>query len=99
MLLAEGHVTFLTFTQQESAELGEILLSLSYLPTAERLTVVVMKAKDLRVPITTPSSGEIRCQLFFCFFLFVKKKSLAIYGDLNRLQSNIIFIENVRSQQ
>ncbi|XP_052282899.1 synaptotagmin-6-like isoform X2 [Dreissena polymorpha] len=41
---------------QESAELGEVLLSLSYLPTAERLTVVVMKAKDLRVPTTTPSS-------------------------------------------
>lgn len=34
-----------------------MLISLSYLPTAERLTVVVMKAKDLRVPITTPSSG------------------------------------------
>lgn len=26
---------------------GEILLSLSYLPTAERLTVVVVKAKNL----------------------------------------------------
>ena len=43
---------------QESAELGELLVSLSYLPTAERLTVVVMKAKDLRVPTTTPSSGR-----------------------------------------
>lgn len=27
--------------------MGEILLSLSYLPTAERLTVVVVKAKNL----------------------------------------------------
>lgn len=26
---------------------GEVLLSLSYLPTAERLTVVVAKAKNL----------------------------------------------------
>ncbi|XP_052807777.1 synaptotagmin-10-like isoform X2 [Mya arenaria] len=42
--------------QPEVAEIGEILLSLSYLPTAERLTVVVMKAKELRVPTTTTSS-------------------------------------------
>jgi len=42
---------------QEVAELGEVLVSLSYLPTAERLTLVVMKARDLRVPTTTPSSG------------------------------------------
>lgn len=61
------YTTSLTFIQPESAELGEILLSLSYLPTAERLTVVVMKAKDLRVPITTPSSGEMFTLLFLLF--------------------------------
>lgn len=32
---------------QAADAVGEILLSLSYLPTAERLTVVVVKAKNL----------------------------------------------------
>lgn len=49
--------------------MGEILLSLSYLPTAERLTVVVVKAKNLiwtgdkttagEAPLAACSSGEL----------------------------------------
>jgi len=34
--------------QQKGGEYGEIMFSLSYLPTAERLTVVVVKARNLR---------------------------------------------------
>ena len=29
---------------------GEILLSISHLPTAEKLSVVIMKLKDLKAP-------------------------------------------------
>ncbi|GAB0100920.1 Synaptotagmin [Sergentomyia squamirostris] len=37
-------------TEQDSrVDLGEIMVSLSYLPSAERLTVVIIKARNLRV--------------------------------------------------
>ncbi|KAL8594178.1 hypothetical protein ACOMHN_018118 [Nucella lapillus] len=39
-----------------AGESGEVLVSLSYLPAAERLTVVLMKAKDLKMSTTTPSA-------------------------------------------
>ena len=35
-------------SKQQSAEYGELMFSLSYLPTAERLTVVVVKARKLK---------------------------------------------------
>ncbi|XP_050300197.1 synaptotagmin-12 [Anthonomus grandis grandis] len=38
----------LTDTGQRGTEFGEIMFSLSYLPTAERLTVVVVKARNLK---------------------------------------------------
>lgn len=38
--------------------MGELLLSLSYLPTAERLTVVVLKAKELVMTAAGGSCGE-----------------------------------------
>lgn len=44
---------------QASGTCGELLVSLSYLPTAERLTVVIMKAKELRVPNMTTPSGKL----------------------------------------
>lgn len=42
---------------------GEILLSLSYLPTAERLTVVVVKAKNLVWSNGKVTAGERRCRV------------------------------------
>lgn len=42
-------------------ELGDLMISLSYLPSAERLTVVVIKARNLRVfDDTRNSSGKSR---------------------------------------
>lgn len=41
--------------------MGEILLSLSYLPTAERLTVVVVKAKNLIWTSDKTTAGEGLC--------------------------------------
>jgi hypothetical protein len=41
-------------------ELGDLMISLSYLPSAERLTVVVIKARNLRVfDDSRNSSGEL----------------------------------------
>ena len=49
--------------QDAKIELGDLMLSLSYLPSAERLTVVVIKARNLRVfDDTRNSSGT---NLFF----------------------------------
>ncbi|KAL1116198.1 hypothetical protein AAG570_005693 [Ranatra chinensis] len=44
--------TWLTLADSNQGEnnMGEILFSLSYLPTAERLTVVVVKARNLKFP-------------------------------------------------
>lgn len=48
------------FSQAADA-VGEILLSLSYLPTAERLTVVVVKAKNLIWTNDKTTAGEGLC--------------------------------------
>lgn len=45
--------------------MGEILLSLSYLPTAERLTVVVVKAKNLIWTNEKTTAGEGLCTQLF----------------------------------
>lgn len=45
--------------QDAKVELGDLMISLSYLPSAERLTAVVIKARNLRVfDDTRNSSGE-----------------------------------------
>lgn len=46
---------------QAADAVGEILLSLSYLPTAERLTVVVVKAKNLIWTGDKTTAGESPC--------------------------------------
>jgi synaptotagmin-9 len=43
---------------KEKKELGELMLSLCYLPTAGRLTVTVIKARNLKAMDITGSSGE-----------------------------------------
>lgn len=41
-------------------DLGELMVSFSYLPSAERLTVIVIKARNLRVvDDTRTASGEL----------------------------------------
>ncbi|XP_046676229.1 synaptotagmin-5 [Homalodisca vitripennis] len=44
--------------QDSKAELGELMVSLAYLSSAERLTVVVIKARNLRVVDDTRSSSD-----------------------------------------
>lgn len=45
--------------QDSRAELGDLMVSLAYLPSAERLTVVVIKARNLRVVDDTRTSSGI----------------------------------------
>ena len=45
-------------------KLGELLLSLSYQPSVGRVTVIVMKAKDLKAKDITGASGiEIQLEI------------------------------------
>lgn len=43
---------------QPPEEIQEVLVSLSYLPSAERLTVVVLKARNLFVPPDKDNLGK-----------------------------------------
>ena len=43
---------------QRPLDRGDVLLSLSYLPTAERLVLVVVKARNLAWPTTKPAGGK-----------------------------------------
>ena len=43
---------------QEKIDLGELMLSLCYLPTAGRLTVTIIKARNLKAMDVTGSSGK-----------------------------------------
>lgn len=46
----------LTDSRKCNAKWGELMFSLSYLPTAERLTIVVVKARNLQLQV--PSKGD-----------------------------------------
>ena len=48
MCVSVDIILYLTFEQRGGLGHGDILFSLSYLPTAERLTVVVVKARSLQ---------------------------------------------------
>lgn len=46
------------FFFQEKFDLGEIMVSLCYLPTAGRLTLTIIKARNLKAMDITGSSGK-----------------------------------------
>lgn len=46
--------------QDVNVVLGDLLVSLSYLPSAERLTVVVIKGRNLKIVETKNSTGNIK---------------------------------------
>lgn len=45
--------------QDSPVDLGELMVSFSYLPSAERLTVVVMKARNLRIVDDTRTASGL----------------------------------------
>ncbi|XP_074657753.1 synaptotagmin-10-like [Tubulanus polymorphus] len=70
--------------QQTESPLGELLVSLSYLPSAERLTVVIMKAQNLRVTSESGSSDPyVRVSLIVDGKRVKKKKTAVRKGTTN----------------
>lgn len=54
-----------TKTKKPPEEMQEVLLSLSYLPSAERLTVVVIKARNLFIPEDKESVGKYSIKILW----------------------------------
>uniref|UniRef100_K1QM20 Synaptotagmin-12 n=1 Tax=Magallana gigas TaxID=29159 RepID=K1QM20_MAGGI len=55
---------------EKPTEYGDIMFSLSYLPTAERLTIVIVKARNLKWADPARDSGgkDVVCFIIrFCF--------------------------------
>lgn len=50
---------FCFYCPQEKFDLGELMLSLCYLPTAGRLTLTVVKARNLKAMDITGASGKV----------------------------------------
>lgn len=44
---------------QKPTEYGDIMFSLSYLPTAERLTIVIVKARNLKMTAGKDVGGTV----------------------------------------
>lgn len=55
--ISTPHLLFLLLLLQESVDLGEIMFSLCYLPTAGRLTLTVIKCRNLKAMDITGYSG------------------------------------------
>lgn len=53
-----GRFLIIAFLFQESIDLGEIMFSLCYLPTAGRMTFTVIKCRNLKAMDITGASGE-----------------------------------------
>lgn len=49
----------LTDSRKVNAQWGEIMFSLSYLPTAERITIVVVKARNLQLRVPSKTDPDI----------------------------------------
>lgn len=49
----------LTDSRKCNAKWGELMFSLSYLPTAERLTIVVVKARNLQLQVPSKEDPNI----------------------------------------
>lgn len=52
-------------SQQDNVDLGELMFSLCYLPTAGRLTITVIKARNLKAMDITGASGETFSNSYF----------------------------------
>ena len=57
---------------QEKVDLGELMLSLCYLPTAGRLTVTIIKARSLKAMDITGTSGNSYFIFLIAFILVIQ---------------------------
>ncbi|XP_018579545.1 synaptotagmin-12 [Anoplophora glabripennis] len=71
----------LTDTGQKGTEFGELMFSISYLPTAERLTVVVVKARNLKFRSDSPGEAFVKVYLMQHDKKINKKKTSTKKGE------------------
>jgi hypothetical protein len=75
------------------AELGDLMVSLGYLPSAERLTVVVIKARNLRVvDDTRTSSGMLLLCSISWLLLITYSSNCGLAAGTKALEEHITFI-------
>ncbi|XP_041354322.1 synaptotagmin-10-like [Gigantopelta aegis] len=64
--------------QQEKADIGDVMLSLCYLPTAGRLTLTIVKARNLKAMDITGSSDPYVKVSLMCQGKRIKKKKTSV---------------------
>ncbi|XP_068744560.1 synaptotagmin-1-like isoform X2 [Montipora capricornis] len=80
--------------QKTKANLGEILFSLSYMPTAERMSVVIMKARNLNPPFSDWSTEPRPINPFIkVVLLFDGKKVKKKKTSIRKKESNPVYNE------
>ncbi|CAL1527192.1 unnamed protein product [Lymnaea stagnalis] len=84
-ILGEGSLTKETFfvrdiyaSQQEKADIGEVMLSLCYLPTAGRLTLTVVKARNLKAMDITGYADPYVKVCLMCQGRRIKKRKTSV---------------------
>ncbi|KAL8599128.1 hypothetical protein ACOMHN_007844 [Nucella lapillus] len=84
-ILGEGSLAKETFfvrdiyaSQQENADVGEVMLSLCYLPTAGRLTLTVLKARGLKAMDIMGSADPYVKVSLMCQGKRIKKKKTSV---------------------
>ncbi|KXJ11752.1 synaptotagmin-1 [Exaiptasia diaphana] len=83
----------------DQIQLGEILFSLCYLPTAERLTIVIMKARNLNPPYEQWRSGPrplnpfVKVVLLFDGHKIKKKKTSSRHQDRNPVYNDAMMFD------
>ncbi|XP_004535416.1 uncharacterized protein LOC101450201 [Ceratitis capitata] len=91
----------LTDSRKCNAQWGELMFSLSYLPTAERLTIVVVKARNLKMEIKennsnkTATSQQVQSVFVKVYLMHNEKKVLKKRTSLKRQERAPIFNESM----
>lgn len=69
--------------QDAKVELGDVMVSMSYLPSAERLTVVLIKARNLKVVDMSRNSSDpyVKLSLFQNGKKIKKSKKSGVYRN------------------
>ncbi|XP_022218827.2 uncharacterized protein LOC111071660 [Drosophila obscura] len=78
-----------------NARWGELMFSLSYLPTAERLTIVVVKARNLKLDVEQPSADIVQNVFVKVYLMNNEKKVLKKRTSLKRKDRCPIFNESM----
>ncbi len=73
----------LHLTLQESVDLGEIMFSLCYLPTAGRLTLTVIKCRNLKAMDITGYSGMLLSFICLCLYFLAPVCSIFLFIHLD----------------